>query len=606
MGNKPSQPAPPPPPPPPPPPVSPFPSWWFPMVVNPLPPPQPKFNEIIDLMSLYHPFPIRIDTIGSGTNIQYDACLQIGEFRTTGRDPNRNVFLIPLKVDANPGDGAKFINTLGSKISAIVAAQPDRLLGYPDTDVSLGADWSLAKVLKVNRSFYTWVTSEGTRVIVMGEPILIAGADMEAIKRLPVTPPADVIHEITSVRYKPAPPIDKRGNPIPCPNKMLPIIPLPTNPFKPDVEGTDFTAYIMGPVLVLIVILLIWFALKMAVGPTGTLLKSVGESLGKSLAGGYDALKKAKLQVMPVMPAMPGPRQTTPTDTPIEEVFPVLKPSSDIQMTNPIFKNEQMFKDVQAEKADKRRKTMRNRIPTSKIRSVVNLPKAPSEIADIPAPAGTPAAIPDTSNAAVTELEEIEKEIEDKKKRSLKEAKSRALASNAFKKPVKPPPLPPHLRGESTAKPKTKDEIHSQSLKRNTSDVVPPIQAQPPISAPKPEPKPAAPVNRSEMAKPSVQKAPRRLPPLDRGVANRRISVASNTTQGTSASKKSTESHSDRPAWNQRFVSTSDFASWARPMQVSYLQGLKKQKLDTSKFEPFMKKSKGGRRRHRMKTGRRI
>jgi hypothetical protein len=551
-----------------------------------------------------------MDTIGSGTNIQYDACLQIGEFRTTGRDPNRNVFLIPLKVDANPGDGAKFINTLGSKIPAIVAAQPDRLLGYPDTDVGLGADWSLAKVLKVNRSFYTWVTSEGTRVIVMGEPILIAGADMEAIKRLPVTPPADVIHEITSVRYKPAPPIDKRGNPIPCPNKMLPIIPLPTNPFKPDVEGTDFTAYIMGPVLVLIVILLIWLALKMAVGPTGTLLKSVGESLGKSLAGGYDALKKAKLPVMPVMPAMPGPRQTTPTDTPIEEVFPVLKPSSDIQMTNPMFKNEQMFKDVQSEKADKRRKTMRNRIPRGTIRSVVNLPKAPpgtpAAIAEAPAPAGTPAAIPDTSNAAVTELEEIEKEIEDKKKRSLKEAKSRALASNAFKKPVKPPPLPPHLRGESTAKPKTKDEIHSQSLKRNTSDVVPPIQAQPPISAPKPEPKPAAPVNRSEMTKPSVQKAPRRLPPLDRGVANRRISVASNTTQGTSASKKSTESHSDRPAWNQRFVSTSDFASWARPMQVSYLQGLKKQKLDTSKFEPFMKKSKGGRRRHRMKTGRRI
>jgi hypothetical protein len=487
----------------------------------------------------------------------------------------------------------------------------------------------------------------------MGEPILISSSDMDAIKRLPVTPPGDVIHEITSVRYKPAPPIDKRGNPIPCPNKMLPIIPLPTNPFKSDVEGTDFTAYLMTPVLILIVILLIWFALKIAVGPAGTLLKSVGDSLGRSLAGGYDALKKAKLPVMPAMPAMPAvpesvrttrrnlgrvlgvgstgrtpaPRQTTPTDTPLEEVFPVLKPSSDIQMTNPMFKDEQMFKDVQAEKADKRRKTMRNRIPRGTIRSVVNLPKAPSAIADIPAPSGTPAAIAEApmsetvqvtprkrtilkeeedSNAAVTELEEIEKEIEDKKKRSLKEAKSRALASNAFKKSVKPPPLPPHLRGESTAKPKTQEEIHSQSLKRNTSDVVPPIQAQPPISAPKPESKPAAPVNRSEMSKPMVQKAPRRLPPLDRGVANRRLSVASNTTQGTSASKKSTESQSDRPGWNQRFVSTTDFASWARPMQVSYLRGLKKQNLDTSKFEPFLKKSKGGRRRHRMKTGRRI
>jgi hypothetical protein len=460
-------------------------------------------------MSLYHPFPLRMDTIGSGTNIQYDACLQIGEFGTTGRDPDKNVFLIPLKVDANPGDGAKFINTLGSKIPAIVAAQPDRLLGYPDTDVGLGAEWSLAQVLKVNRSYYTWVTSEGTRIIVMGEPILISRSDMDAIKRLPVTPPGDVIHEITSVRYKPAPPVDSRGNPIPCPNKMLPVIPLPTNAFKPDVEGRDFTSYIVGPVLVLIVILLIWFGLKMATGPAGTLLKTVGDSLGKTLAGGYDALKKAKLPVMPAIPESirttrrnlgsvlgvgptgrtPEPRQTTPTDTPLEEVFPVLKPSSDIQMTNPMFKDEQMFKDVQAEKAEKRRKTMRNRIPRSKIRSVVNLPKAPAgtpaAIAEAPAPAGTPAAIADTSNTAVTEIEELEKEIQDKKKNSLKEAKSRALASNAFKKSVKPPALPPHLRGESIATPKTLEEV-----RRDTADSVTPVRVSPPISAPKPESKP--------------------------------------------------------------------------------------------------------------------
>ena len=677
MGNKPSQPAPPPPPPPPPPPVSPFPSWWFPMIRNPLPPPPPRFNEIMDIMSLYHPFPLRMDTIGAGTNIQYDACLQIGEFRTNGRDPNRNVFLIPLKVDANPGDGAKFINTLGSQIPAIVAAQPDRLLGYPDTDVSLGAGWSLAQVLKVNRSYYTWVTSQGTRVIVMGEPILISGADMEAIKRLPVTPPGDVIHEITSVRYKPAPPIDKRGNPVPCPNKMLPVIPLPTGGFKPDVEGKDFTLYILGPVALIIVLLLVWFGLKMAVGPAGAFLKTMGDSLGRSLAGGYDALKKAKLPVMPAMPALPpvpesitrsarttrrnlgsvlgvgptgrtpGPRQTTPADTPIEEVFPVLKPSSDIQMTNPMFKDEQMFKDVQAEKADNRRKTMRRRLPRGTIRAVANLPKAPeatpAAIADAPAPAGTPAAIAEApapagtpaaiaeapmgetvkvtprkrtimkeeeeeSNPAVTELEEIEKNIRDKKRNSLNRVKRAALVSKTMSQ-VRPPPLPPHLRGESAAKSKTYEDIRSESLRRDKPDTVEvkqSIRAQPPISAPKPESKPAAPVNRSEMAKPMPLKAPRRLPPLERGVANRRLSVASNTTQGTTSSKKSTESHSDRPAWNQRFVSTQDFAGWSRPMQISYLKGLQKQKLDTSKFEPFLKKSKGGRRRHRMKTGRRI
>jgi hypothetical protein len=260
---------------------------------------------------------------------------------------------------------------------------------------------------------------------------------------------------------------------------------------------------------------------------------------------------------------------------------------------------------------------MRNRIPRGTIRSVVNLPKAPSAIADTPAPAGTPAAIAEApigetvkvtprkrtilkededSNTAVTEIEELEKEIQDKKKNSLKEAKSRALASNAFKKSVKPPALPPHLRGESIATPKTLEEV-----RRDTADSVTPVRVSPPISAPKTESKPAAPVNRSEMAKPMVEKAPRRLPPLER-----RLSVASNTSQGTTSSKKSTQSQSDRPAWNQRFVSTEDFAKWTRPVQISYLKGLQKQKLDTSKFEPFMKKYKGGRRRHRMKTGRRI
>lgn len=659
MGNKPSQPAPPPPPPPPPPPVSPFSPWWFPNIPNPLPPPPPRFNETTDLMSLYHPFPLRMDTIGAGTNIQYDACLQVGEFGVTGRDPDKNVFLIPLKVDANPGEGAKFINTLGSKIPAIVAAQPDRLLGYPDTDVELGADWSLAQVLKVNRSYYTWVTSQGTRVIVMGEPILISGSDMEAIKRLPVTPPGDVIHEITSVRYKPAPPVDSRGNPVPCPNKLLPFIPLPTGGFKPDVEGKDFTLYILGPVALIIILLLVWFGLKMAVGPAGAFLKTMGDSLGRSLAGGYDALKKAKLPVMPAMPPVPesitrsarttrrnlgsvlgvgptgrtpAPRQTEPepikppADTPIEEVFPVLKPSSDIQMTNPMFKDEQMFKDVQSEKADKRRKTMRKRLPRGTIRSVVNLPKAPevtpaaiadapapagtpAAIAEAPAPAGTPAAIAETTNPAVTELEEIEKNIRDKKKNSLNRVKRAALVSKTMSQ-VRPPPLPPHLRGESAAKSKTYEDIRSESLNLNKPDTVEvrqSIRAQPPISAPKPESKPAAPVNRSAMAKPMTLKAPRQLPPLERGVANRRLSVASNTSQGTTSSKKSTQSQSDRPAWNQRFVSTEDFAKWTRPIQISYLKGLQKQKLDTSRFEPFMKKSgKGGRRRHRMKTGRRI
>jgi hypothetical protein len=291
---------------------------------------------------------------------------------------------------------------------------------------------------------------------------------------------------------------------------------------------------------------------------------------------------------------------------------------------------------------------MRRRLPRGTIRSVVNLPKAPeatpAAIADAPAPAGTPAAIAEApapagtpaaiaeapmgetvkvtprkrtimkeeeeeSNPAVTELEEIEKNIRDKKRNSLNKVKRAALVSKTMSQ-VRPPQLPPHLRGESAAKSKTYEDIRTESLNLNKPDTVEvrqSIRAQPPISAHKPESKPAAPVNRSAMAKPMTLKAPRQLPPLERGVANRRLSVASNTSQATTSSKKSTQSQSDRPAWNQRFVSTEDFAKWTRPIQISYLKGLQKQKLDTSRFEPFMKKSgKGGRRRHRMKTGRRI
>ena len=336
--------------------------------------------------------------------IQYDACLQVGEFKTAKSSSNSVVILVPLKADPNPGDGASFINAFANKIPSILGAQPDQLLGYPDVPAATGADWNIAQVVKTDRSYYTWTTKDGTRVIVMAEPILIAQGDLTNIQRLPVTPPEDVIHEIGNVRYKPAPPIDSKGNPVPCKSRIsVPqMVPGPTavamtKMNKPAVSGTDWLAIILGILGSIAVLIGVWFGLKAAMGPGGTFLKTIGDALGKSLAGGYGALKKARsgtAGVLGIGPSGPLPaRRTTirsptqlaeapaPAGTPaaMGNIAPVNlpEPSGDISITNPGYSSKQAFID--------RHKTQR-RTPGLKI-------KTPTQVANTPAPSGTPAAM---------------------------------------------------------------------------------------------------------------------------------------------------------------------------------------------------------------------
>jgi len=368
----------------------------------------------IPILSVFHPFPLRLDTPGSGTKIQYDACFQIGEFPS--EDPSskvrgtRIVILVPLKADPSPSDGAIFINAISRHIPTILAAQQDPINGYPDTPAATGADWNIAQIVKTDRSYYTWVTGNRTRVIVMAEPILVSEGDIANILRLPVTPPEDVIHEIGDVRYKPAPPIDSQGNPVPCKSSIsVPqLIPGPsavamTNMNKPAVSGTDWLAVILGILGSLAVLIGVWFGLKAAMGPGGDFLKTIGDMLGKSLAGGYGALKKARSGTAGVLGIGPGgplpARRTTlrsptqvaqapaPTGTPAaigNNISPVNipEPSGDFTMTNPKYSSKQDFIN--------RRKTQRN--PGLKIRTPIQVtqtpatPGTPAEIANIPAP----------------------------------------------------------------------------------------------------------------------------------------------------------------------------------------------------------------------------
>lgn len=261
-------------------------------------------------MSVYHPFPLRMDTAGpnSGdaitTNVQYDACFQIGEFPSPAfpdaglpaRKGNSVVILIPLKADQDPtGPGGRFINALSNKIPNILGAQPDFLLGYPDVPAATGADWGLANIVEVNRPFYTWLTPEvpnvaldppQTRVVVMSEPIKIAQGDLSNIQRLPITPPEDAIHEIGSVAYHAAPP---RNGCTPTAATSRVVIPNwvaspDDNKHQKGVAETIFMSITWG-VIGIVLLIGIYFGLKAAMGPLGVWFGKIGESMAAGMTG---------------------------------------------------------------------------------------------------------------------------------------------------------------------------------------------------------------------------------------------------------------------------------------------------------------------------------
>ena len=281
-------------------------------------------SQIVDVMSIYHPFPLRLDSLNKGAPVQYDACLQLGEFPSDKYKGNSAVVLFPLKVSRNPGAKGKFMDGIASKIQTILGQQPDPINGYPDVPAHTGADWSIEDILfmqnkagdTVSRAFYAWInkTPFPVGVVVMAEPVYISQTNMDAIRRLPVTPPSDVIHEIgTPILYKPGPIFDEEGNPQPCPataaeiskKAMSSIVQPPLPPKKGGMDLDLFFQIVLGTLASVVVILGVWMGIKLAMGPGSTVMKTIGDSLGKTLAGGYDALKKAKLPVMPAIPKIP-------------------------------------------------------------------------------------------------------------------------------------------------------------------------------------------------------------------------------------------------------------------------------------------------------------
>lgn len=243
----------------------------------------PAANATIDLMSVYQPFPLRVN------GEQCDACFQIGEFKmpdTMGVGTDI-VVLIPLKVSPNTSKGGAFINAFANAIPDVLAGTPDKINGYPDGQVTGLSDWKISDILQSDRPFYTWTNKDGTRVVVMAEPIGISDANMTNIKRLPLTQPGDVMKEISgTIYYKSAPPLKVDQTP-----SMFRIS-------QPSIKLPDNTAQkeMIGKVLAnvgffLLTVFAIWLALWLAINKGATAMTWISNKLGDGISSVAETTK---------------------------------------------------------------------------------------------------------------------------------------------------------------------------------------------------------------------------------------------------------------------------------------------------------------------------
>lgn len=231
-------------------------------------------------MSVYHPFPLRIE------GQQYDACFQIGEFGARNKmrllPPLQHivydlgplvigtgvVVLIPLASGVNIlGPGARFVNSFAGLMTGAANG-----VSVPSLKI--------ADILDVSRPFYTWKNADGTRVIVMAEPVIISDSNMRSIQMsTPATPPADAIHEIQPAQYKPVAPPPRPPVRIFQPPVDLSIIGEGKKNVILDVLKS--VGYMVA------VFIVIWLAIRFAKSETG---KNIIDGIGTGLSRLYRGL----------------------------------------------------------------------------------------------------------------------------------------------------------------------------------------------------------------------------------------------------------------------------------------------------------------------------
>ena len=138
------------------------------------------------------------------------------------------------------------------------------------------SDWNVANVLQSDRPFYTWTNQDGTRVVVMAEPIGISAENMTHIKRLPVTPPQAAIKEISDrVYYKSAPPLaaDETKTKF---SISQPPVSLPGT----TANSGMITTVALSMTYFIVTVFAIWVAIRLATGYGKTAMEWIGNKLG--------------------------------------------------------------------------------------------------------------------------------------------------------------------------------------------------------------------------------------------------------------------------------------------------------------------------------------
>jgi len=226
--------------------------------------PFPMATGNITHMSVYHPFPLRID------GHQYDACFQIGEFGSTVIKGTGVVVLIPLASVLNiTGHGANFVDTFAGLMTGTATRNVDV------------ASLKIADILDASRPFYTWQNRDGARVIVMSEPVTISASNMASIKMsAPTTPPADVIHEIHQAQYKAV---------APPPRPPVRIVQPPVDLTVGETHHDKIVEVLKRVGYAVAVFFVVWLAIRFAKSDAGAnVMKSIGGGLSwmyRSLTG---------------------------------------------------------------------------------------------------------------------------------------------------------------------------------------------------------------------------------------------------------------------------------------------------------------------------------
>jgi hypothetical protein len=175
------------------------------------------------------------------------------------------------------------------------------------------------------------MNSDQTRVIIMAEPIFVSEPDLTNIQRLPITPPEDVFHEIgKNIRYKAAPPVDNRGNPVPCPPTKPPRF-VPGPEFKETAKSTEqshkqktamdphkFLEIIWGSIGVILIIIAVWAGIKLAMGPGQGVLQSISNAVTSVFSSIQKAAMGAKTEAVTATKPTPAP-EPKPTPPPKPE-----------------------------------------------------------------------------------------------------------------------------------------------------------------------------------------------------------------------------------------------------------------------------------------------